>query len=325
MIVPLFSSDFRGRADGLRWRFTESGCRRSNGTDMAAAEMKPPIILIGNYRSGTTITQNLIGLHPDIVTWYEPRTMWRYADPGRRHDEYSDADATERVIRYLRRRFLEYQTRHGNRQVMENTPSNVLRVPFVYKVFPEAVYLYITRNPFSSISSIELKWHKPKTWSGLKRNLSDTPWMQLPYYAGDFFSHMIIRRLSKEEYIPFYGPRYQGLDEDLRRHGKLRIIARQWARCNRKARDDLSRLGADRVLTFRYEDLMEDTDGVLRRIYAHCGLACDDGIVRAARQMVDPGRQQKWHRLDPGDLRAIVSEIEEEMAVYGYEVPAVLQ
>jgi hypothetical protein len=149
--------------------------------------------------------------------------------------------------------------------------------------------------------------------------------MQLPYYAGDFFSHMIIRRISKEEYIPFYGPRYQGLDEDLRRHGKLRIIARQWARCNRKAREDLSRLGADRVLTFRYEDLMEETEGVLRRIYAHCGLACDDGIVRAARQMVDPGRQQKWRRLDPGDLRAIVSEIEEEMAVYGYEVPAALQ
>ena len=45
-----------------------------------AARLKPPIFLIGNYRSGTTITQNLIGLHPDIVTWYEPRTLWLYAD-----------------------------------------------------------------------------------------------------------------------------------------------------------------------------------------------------------------------------------------------------
>ncbi|TIS11405.1 MAG: sulfotransferase, partial [Mesorhizobium sp.] len=39
---------------------------------MTTAELKPPIFLIGNYRSGTTITQKLIGLHPDVVTWYEP-------------------------------------------------------------------------------------------------------------------------------------------------------------------------------------------------------------------------------------------------------------
>jgi hypothetical protein len=207
---------------------------------------------------------------------------------------------------------------------MENTPSNVLRVPFLYKVFPEATYLFISRNPFSCISSIEEKWHKPKTWSGLMRTLSNTPWMQLPYYAGDFLSHMFVRRLRKEEYIPFYGPRYSGVDEDLRTHDMMRVIARQWARGNRKAREDLTRLGADRVLTFRYEDLMEDTEGVLRRIYAHCGLACDDGIIRTARQMVDPGRQQKWRRLDPRDLIAILPEIEEEMAAYGYDVPAAL-
>ena len=39
---------------------------------MLATNLRPPIFLIGNYRSGTTIAQNLIGLHPDVVTWYEP-------------------------------------------------------------------------------------------------------------------------------------------------------------------------------------------------------------------------------------------------------------
>ena len=36
----------------------------------AGAELRPPIFLFGNYRSGTTITQKLIGLH---VTEHVPK------------------------------------------------------------------------------------------------------------------------------------------------------------------------------------------------------------------------------------------------------------
>src|SRR3990170_8678052 len=108
--------------------------------------LRPPIILIGNYRSGTSITQKLIGLHPDIATWYEPRTLWLYADPRRPHDEFDETDATEKVVRYIRGRFLSYQKRHGNRRIMEKTPSNILRVPYVRAIFPEATLLLITRN-----------------------------------------------------------------------------------------------------------------------------------------------------------------------------------
>lgn len=292
---------------------------------MTAGYLKPPIFLFGNYRSGTTITQKLLGLHPDVVTWYEPRTLWRYPDPARSHDEFGDSDATEPVARYIRRRFLKYQLQHGNRRIMENTPSNVLRVPFVYKIFPEATYMFIVRNPLSCVSSMELKWKKAKTWRGLLRTLADTPPMQVPYYAGEFFKHMVLRKVQKQEYVSIYGPRYDGIDQDLKSRSKLQIAGRQWARGNRKAREDLARLGAGNVLTFRYEDLMQDTETVLRQIYNHCALACDDGIVRSARRMVDPGRQEKWLRLDKDELRMVLPEVREEMACYGYDVPAPLR
>ena len=282
---------------------------------MTTTKLRPPIFLIGNYRSGTTITQKLIGLHPDIVTWYEPRTLWLYADPARRHDEFVASDATEKVTRYIRGQFLNYQERHDGRQIMENTPSNVLRVPFVYEIFPEATYLYITRNPFSCISSIEIKWQKTKTWAGLRRSLAVTPVTQLHHYAGTFIKQIIVKKILKRKYTPIYGPRYIGIDQDLKEHGQLRVIARQWARGNRKAREDLARLGNGRVLSLRYEDLIQDPEAVLRRIYDHCGLSCDEEIVRAAKEMVDPGRQEKWRRLDREELNAILPEIREEMAV----------
>jgi hypothetical protein len=292
---------------------------------MRTANLKPPIILIGNHRSGTTVTQQLIGLHPDVVTWYEPRTLWRYADPARGHDESDESDATEEVVRYIRRRFLKYQAQHGDRQIMEKTPSNVLRVPFVHKVFPDSIYLYITRNPFSCMSSNELKWYRTKTWAGLRRTLADVPVAQLHYYAGDFIRHMVVRKVWKNKYMSVWGPRYRGIDEDVRDHGMLRVIARQWARCNRKAREDLAKFGNGRVLSFRYEDLIQDPQFVLRRIYDHCGLTCDDSIIRAAEEMVDPGRQEKWLRLDREQLRAILPEIQAEMEFHGYEIPQSLQ
>jgi hypothetical protein len=292
---------------------------------MMVTKLKPPIFLIGNHRSGTTLTQELLGLHPDIVTWYEPRTLWRYADPARSHDGSDERDATDEVVLYIRSRFLKYQLQHGNRQIMEKTPSNVLRVPFVHRIFPDSIYMYITRNPFSCMSSNELKWHRTKTWAGLGRSLADVPVSQLHYYAGDFLSHMVVRKVMKTRHMSVWGPRYPGIDQDLKDHGILRVVARQWARCNRKAREDLAKLGNGHVFSFRYEDLIQDPPSVLRRIYDHCGLTCDDNIIRAANGMIDPGRQEKWLRLDRQELKAIMPEIQDEMEFYGYEIPQSLQ
>ncbi|MER9654719.1 sulfotransferase [Mesorhizobium sp. M0152] len=292
---------------------------------MTATELKPPIFLIGNYRSGTTIAQKLIGLHPDIVTWYEPKTLWLYADPARRHDEFAETDATEKVARYIRGRFLEYQSRNGGRQIMENTPANVLRVPFVHEIFPEAIFLYITRNPFSYISSMELKWQRAKSFKGLIRLLKITPVTQIHYYAKDVIKQIVTKRVLGKKYTSIYGPRYNGIDRDLKENEKLTVIARQWARGNRKAREDLAKLGNGRVLSFRYEDLIQDPELVLRRIYEHCGLNCTDDIVCRAKEMIDPGRQQKWLRLERQDLTAIIPEVRDEMQFYRYEIPSLLR
>jgi Sulfotransferase family len=291
----------------------------------STARLRPPIFLIGNYRSGTTITQKLIGIHPDIITWYEPRTLWMYADPGRRHDEFDEQDATDKVVRYVRKRFLRFQRKHGDRRIMENTPSNVMRVPYVDRIFPECTFLYITRNPFSCVNSTDTKWNQPKSWSGLMRTLADTPPSQLHYYAGAFFQHAVVKRIRRDNKSAIYGPRYKGIYQDLNDSSRLKIIARMWARGNRMAREALARLGEGRTLTFRYEDLVRNPGGTVQRIYEHCGLSCNAQIIDAARHMVDPGHQEKWLRLNPEELRTIIPEVEDEMAQYGYEIPEPLR
>jgi len=285
-------------------------------------ELKPPIILFGNTRSGTTIVQRLLATHPDVVEWYEPRTLWLYADPGRDHDAFEERDATPKVKRYIRRRFTTFQKRHGDRIVMEKTPANILKIPYVRAVLPEARYLFMVRNPFSFISSVEMKWQRPVSAKGIRRRLRSTPITQLPHYTGRLLRDQLGTRILHRKYLSRWGPRYPGMDEDLATHDLLTVIARQWARCSKKAAEDLSRFGEGEVLGFRYEDFVEDPVAHLDRITRHCGLRLTRDMERAAIEWVDRDRQLKWQRFAKDDLARILPELREEMERHGYEIPA---
>jgi hypothetical protein len=286
-----------------------------------ASELRPPIILLGNTRSGTSVVQNVVGAHPDIEPWYEPRTLWLCADPGRRHDEFDESDASDKVKRYIRKQFLKFQKQHGNRIVMEKTPANILKIPFVHEVFPEATYLFIVRNPFSFISSVELKWQRPVSRKGIARRLKSTPITQLHHYAGRFIGDQLGKRLLRKKYLSVWGPRYRGIQEDLQTHDLLTVIARQWAECSRKAEESLACFEPGRVLRLKYEDFVEDPLADLERICPHCDLRMTDEMVRAAKELVKSDRQLKWHRFDPLDLARLLPEICDEMERHGYEIP----
>jgi hypothetical protein len=287
-----------------------------------ATELKPPIILLGNTRSGTTIVQNLVATHPGVASWYEPRTLWLYADPGRAHDEFDESDATPRVKRYIRRRFLEFQREQGDRVVMEKTPANILKIPYVHSIFPEATYLFIVRNPFSFISSVESKWRfRPIGKKGTRRRLRSTPVSQWHHYAGRYVRDKYLRRFLKREHLSLWGPRYPGIQRDVKDRDLLTVVARQWSVCSRKAEQALAALGPDRVLRLRYEDFVAEPVAHLERICAHSGLEMSAEMVKAANESVDRDRQHKWRRFEPSELSRIVPEIEDEMRRHGYELP----
>jgi hypothetical protein len=287
-----------------------------------SSELKPPIILLGNTRSGTTIVQKVVCTHSDLEPWYEPRTLWLYADPARRHDEFDESDATGKVKRYIRKRFLKFQKQHGDRVVLEKTPANILKIPYVRAIFPEATYLFMVRSPFSFIHSVEMKWQRTLSAEGIIRRLRCTPVTQLHHYAGRLIGDQFRKRVLGQKYMAVWGPRYRGMDEDVKTHDLLTVIARQWSRCSRKAEEDLARFAPGEVLRLRYEDFVENPVADLERICMHCRLTLTSDMVRAANEWVKSDRQFKWRRFDPGDLRRLLPELTEEMERHGYEVPS---
>lgn len=285
-------------------------------------ELKAPIFLFGNTRSGTTIVQKVMSTHPEIAGWYEPNALWLYADPGRIHDEFDESDATNRVKQYIRKQFLKYQQLHGNCIVLEKTPQNILRIPYVRAIFPEATFLFIVRNPFSFISSVEYKWQRPVTGHGILRRLKDTPITQLHHWVRRYLIQQINKRVLRKKYLSIWGPRYKGIQDDLKTHDLLTVIARQWSVCSMKAEKDMDAFEDGQILRLKYEDFVDDPITNLERICAHCGLEMTSDMVKATREMVKSDRKIKWQRFDPRDLARIIPEISDEMQRHGYEIPA---
>jgi hypothetical protein len=282
--------------------------------------LKPPIILIGNVRSGTTMLQLLFGVHPEVTTWLEPRTVWTYADPRRPHDRFDERDATDRVRRYIRKRFLQYQRRHGGRRIMEKTPSNVMRIPYVAAILPESRFVYVIREPLANLSSAELRGRRGLNLRRARHRIRDTPKTQLHHYAGRFvLDHFRVIALRRRP--SYYGVRYPGFAEDAKRLSRFELIAKQWVACARQARADLARLEPGRVIHLRYEDFVTRPVEHFQRVLDHFGLTMTTEVERALREQVDPGRQQKWHRLDPEVILRCLPILKEEMIREGYPAP----
>jgi hypothetical protein len=285
-------------------------------------ELKPPIFIFGNTRSGTTIVQKVMSTHPDLIGWYEPNALWLYADPGRIHDEFDENDATNNVKRYIRHRFLKYQKVHGNAVVVEKTPQNILRIPYVRAIFPEAKFIFIVRNPFSFISSVEIKWQRPVTGGGIVRRLKDMPLSQLHHWVRRYLIQQLNKRVLRRKYLAIWGPRYKGIQEDLKTQDMLTIISRQWAIPSMKAEKDMAAFEDGQILRLRYEDFVDNPIADLERICAHCGLEMTHDMENATKEMVKSDRKVKWQRFNPQDLAKIIPEIRGEMQRHGYEIPA---
>ena len=289
---------------------------------MPGDTLKPPIILFGNFRSGTTMLQNLIALHPAVVSLYEPVGMWLYADPGRLHDEFDAGDASSRVKRYIRGQFLKLQRESGGRIVVEKTPHNILRVPYVRAVFPEAHFIYIVRNPLSFVSSVELKWQNPAGNRRIMKRIRTTPVTQIHRYLGKFFNQLWSKKILKRKYLSVWGPRYRGIQADVKSHNLLTVIARQWARSAAKAERDFEAFEPGRVLKLRYEDFIKDPVAHMKRICEHCGLTMPDEMARQVEQTVKSDRNLKWQRFDAESLAKLIPELAEEINRNGYEEPS---
>ena len=120
---------------------------------VVGSEPSAHVFLIGFPRSGTTLLEQVLAGHPDVVALEEAPTLAEpYAefltssDGLRRLADISPADA-----RIWRRRYWAEVTAHGSvpagRVFVDKAPAGTIYLPLIAKLFPSAKILFAVRDP----------------------------------------------------------------------------------------------------------------------------------------------------------------------------------
>lgn len=247
-----------------------------------------PVFIVCPPRSGSSLLFETLSASPDAFTLGDEshRLIEVEIDHGSLgaiargypSNRLIASDATTNIATELRASYRErVLDRDGNRprgpvRLLEKTPKNALRVPFLSTVFPDALFVYLYRDPREVMASMLEAWE-----SGRFRTYPDLPdWQGLPW-------SLVL--------VPGW--------RDLIGRPLAEVVAAQWAVTTRTLLDDLESLPPGRVRAVNYTELLADPDAEVRKLCQQVGFAWDRELVPPlplARYTVTPPDQTKWRK-----------------------------
>lgn len=261
------------------------------GPRVGAGERDPlfdrPVFIVSPPRSGSTLLFETLAQAPGAYTigreshaLIEGLPGLSVLDHGYDSNRLEAAVATPQIAEELRKRFLAaLRDRAGQApgdrrplRLLEKTPKNALRLPFLAKVFPEAQFVYLYRDPRETLSSMIEAWQSGRF----------VTYAKLPGWSGLPWSLLLV-------------PGWRGLNG----LPIEQIVAAQWEITTRMLLDDLATLPKGRVHVARYDALYANPSAEVARLCAALGLDWDralDARLPLSRHTVTPPDAQKWRR-----------------------------
>ncbi len=246
-----------------------------------------PVIILAAPRSGSTLLFETLAQSPDLWTIqseshsvFEQFPELQPAARGFDSNRLTAQDATPAIRRAIHDAFVtRLRNRNGEPAVdgsgslrmLEKTPKNSLRVPFLDQLFPDARYVYLFREPQENLASIIEAW----------RSGGFVTYPQLPGWQGLPWSLLLV-------------PGWQSLvGQPLEE-----IAAAQYSLAHQAILDDLSRLPSDRWMTVEYSRLIADPQQEVRRVCQFADLRWDttlsSGKLPLSRHTLTPPSPDKW-------------------------------
>ena len=276
-------------------------------------QFERPIFILSPPRSGSTLLFETLARAPDLYTigTESHGLIEGVADlhPAARGFESNRLDAgaaAAQVVAELRRRFLLQLRDRDSRlpvrmplRMLEKTPKNALRLPFLLRVFPEACFVYLHRDPRQTLSSMIEAWQ-----SGRFRT-----YPRLPGWTGMSWSLLLV-------------PGWR----DLIGRPVHEIVAAQWRITNEILLEDFEALPANRRHAVAYDALLRNPQNEIARLCRELDLRWDltlPGALPLSRYTVTPPAVEKWQRhrdliepLMPG-LQPVIARIQRATAAVG--------
>ena len=226
------------------------------------------VIIIGAGRSGTNMLRDLLCKLPNFGTWQcdEINYIWRHGNREEKTDEFSEKMVRPEVRDFIRNRFADIAKKLSADHVAEKTCANSLRVEFVDRVLPEAKYLFIIRDGRDVVASAFKRWKAPLEPVYLIKKARFVPASDFPYYASRYFMNRLRKIFSTDMRLASWGPRFEGMEEALRKYRLKQVAALQWQRCVENSERAFSRMPGEKVCRLKYEELVRRPAQEFKRI-----------------------------------------------------------
>jgi len=187
---------------------------------------------------------------------------------------------------------------NGKKRWGEKTPRHVYRIADIFEAFPNAKVVYIIRDPRAVVASYR-----------------------------DFKSH--------GEFSDEMRKAFEADEERARRSYHVYIISLMWRSAVRAGREAVARFGEDRVRIIRYEDLVGDSENVLKSLSTFLNLEYAPSMLEVAMNNssynrvdvatgISSAAVKRWlKKLTPREIAAIQKRCRSEMKYYGYDLEPV--
>lgn len=247
-----------------------------------------PIFIVAAPRSGSTLLFETLARASDAWTvggeshaLIEGVTSLAPAAHGWESNRLEAADATAPVIEALHRRIgaalrdregRPWQPGMGPVRLLEKTPKNALRIPFLAAAFPQARFVYLVREPRANVSSILEAW----------RSGDFVTYEKLPDWKGGRWSLLLI-------------PGWRALQDK----SLVDVAMAQYTAAHEAVMADLSALPRERWRAVSHEAWIADPGAQVEHLGDFLGLVFDRPTPRALPPSVvtttapDAG---KWRR-----------------------------
>lgn len=280
--------------------------------------VRKPIILVGFGRSGTLLLSRVFEQHPDVAFLGEPRPIWMHGNAYRRDHRLVAEDLTPEIADYIDRRFAAFLEGAGRTRLLEKTPSNCLRLPFVHALYPDARIVNIIRDGRPVVRSAIAIQRTPVPRHHVLSRVLETPLRDWPAYV-PLFLRTVWRTNVLKKPAQFWGVQPPGWEAwlDLPPHV---VVAKQWQASVRLSIEDGRELPPETYREIRFEDFMEAPEHVIAELAEFCELRSDGAMVRYAREQISPARRHRWDgSLTEREEAEMLEHLQPLLSELGYE------
>jgi hypothetical protein len=287
-----------------------------------AAQHPRRIVILGAARSGTKVLRDALATATGAgAVPYDIGYVWRYGNEHRLDDVLDPALLNDRARAFIRG-FVDRYAGGDPPTVIEKTVGNCLRLPAVAAVLPDAGFVHLIRDGVDAAESIRRQWTEPTDLRYLLRKGRHFPVRLAPRYGAKYLGSVVRQRVDRDRRLASWGPRYPGIDDDLRREDLLVVAARQWRESVSRVLSDAGRIGLP-VIEVRYERLVGDPERALTDLADRLRVQLQPDRLRRACAMLTPRHLGTGQRsLSRADLVTIDTEIGDLLERLGYQRPA---